>query len=67
MNDLILDIKVVRKKWAKRITDSAFFELKQQAHSKFRFDVDKGITQEALKKIRAQYEKRKFTLDDIDK
>jgi len=30
MNDLILEIKVYRKRWAKRITDDAFDQLKEK-------------------------------------
>lgn len=67
LNDLILDLKQYRKKWAKRITDEAFDQLKETAFQKFRFDVDKGIPEEVLLKIKKNYEKRKFNEGDFQK
>lgn len=62
-DELILPLKQYRKRWAKRITDEAFYRMKEEAVQRIRFDLDKGFPEDSLRKIRKNYEHRKFTDD----
>jgi len=41
--DLFIDLKVYRKRWAKRITEQAYDALQYEAQRQMKLDLDKGF------------------------
>ncbi len=55
----IMDLKTYRLRWAGRISDHSFFELKDQVSQKFNnFNLDIGLPPETLDGIREKYKRR---------
>ena len=59
--DILILIKYYRKRWAKRITDSAYHNMRNEALNTLKFDLDKGFPEDQIKKIHKDYRKRNFT------
>lgn len=65
--DLFPDMKLYRKRWAKRITDQAYTAMQTEAQRQCKVDLDKGFTEDIVKKLIKSYQKRQFTKSELDK
>lgn len=48
-------------KWVKKISDTAFHKLREEIFKKHKFNLDKGFSEENMKKIKQIHEKRGLT------
>lgn len=63
--DLLPDMKLYRKRWAKRITDQAYSALQAEALRQLKLDLDKGFSEENVRKLTKLYQKRQFTKTEL--
>ena len=65
--ELLPEMKLFRKRWAKRITDQAYSSLQTEAQKQLKVDLDKGFQEDIVKKLAKSYQKRHFTKAELDK
>lgn len=65
--DLLRDLKLYRKRWAKRISDQAYNSLQNEAQKQLKLDLDKGFQDDIIKKLTKSYQKRQFSKTDLER
>ncbi len=65
--ELFPEIKLYRKRWAKRISDQAYGQMHTEAQRQLKIDLDKGFSDENVKKLAKSYQKRQFSQSEIEK
>jgi hypothetical protein len=56
--ELFPDMKLFRKRWAKRINDQAYMEMQTEAQKQLKVNLDMGFPEEIVKKLAKSYHKR---------
>jgi hypothetical protein len=56
--ELFPDMKLFRKRWAKRITDQAYMAMQTEAQKLLKVNLDMGFPEEIVKKLAKSYHKR---------
>jgi hypothetical protein len=56
--ELFPDMKLFRKRWAKRITDQAYMAMQTEAQKQLKVNLDMGFPEEIVKKLAKSYHKR---------
>lgn len=65
--EILADLKLYRKRWAKRITDYAYSMMQVEAQKQLKVDLDKGFQEDIVKKLLKSYQKRNFSKSDLEK
>ena len=65
--DLFPEMKLYRKRWAKRITDQAYMAMQTEAQKQLKVNLDMGFPEEIVRKLAKSYQKREFTKTELDK
>lgn len=65
--ELLAEIKFYRKRWAKRINDVVYNGLQAEAQKQLKVDLDRGFSEELVKKLTKIYQKRQFSRTDLEK
>ncbi len=65
--ELFPEMKLYRKRWAKRISDHAYLMLQTESMKQLKLDLDKGFSDENIRKLAKSYQKRQFTQSEIEK
>jgi hypothetical protein len=56
--ELFPDMKLFRKRWAKRINDQAYMAMQTEAQKQLKVNLDMGFPEEIVKKLAKSYHKR---------